>query len=609
MEKPWKKYAPQAGDVKPWERYSAPAPEAKEGLARTVFDQGMQGATFGFADEITDRLGAAGAALLTDQTYDDLYDEARQLTNERQARQLEQRPGASIASNIAGGLLTGAAGATTKAGAAIGSSLRTGNAAARIAKGALAGATSGGVYGLGAGAEGERLQSAGQGALYGGIAGAAIPAIGAAGSRLNTKTTIPTSDEIRKHAGDLFQQAERTGGILKPEFTDKFVDVVERMKPQTEIGQIVGGDSAFTKVVDKLSQIRGRPMTLNAAQELDELLGEAIDGFIEMGRPTKQGKKLIDIQSTLRNMIDTADENLVVGGKGGFQSLKEARKMWSTSYKMGDIERIIQRAEMYDQPATAIKTGFRTLYNNPNKMRGYSDAERQAIKKAAETGVVSDLLRTAGSRLVPIVAGASTGGLGTTAAAAAGSMASRGIAARMQVGRAENAARAVAERSGLVKKEQRIKIPQNWKEALRLSPRTARQAENQETKMLPSPKYNDEFVADSLGNVRQARPDEVAGMNATRQREVLMGMEPGTRMNIIRREAREKFGPIWDEIEKGQQERIAFEINTAYRQNPQASLNELIDQARANAEELFSAKGEQFSPGAMGSALLRAKKP
>lgn len=428
--------------------------EPQESIGRTVFDQSLQGGTFGFADEITDRIGSAIAEVGTaiEGTRDvnaassnALYQEARQTSKDRLGRQMNQNPLTSVASNIAGGLLTGGAAASTKVGGSLANSLRSGNALSRVAKSATAGAASGAAYGAGAAEDGQRLEGAGQGAVVGAALGAAAPVAGAALNKLVTKKSpIPNADELRKQASKLYQEATAKGGVLTPAFTDKFVDAVEQLKPQTQIGQIVGGDTPFTKVVEKIGQIRGKEMSLDAAQELDELLGEAIDGFTDMGKLTKQGKKLLDVQSTLRNMIEDADPSMVQGTKEGFEALKAGRKMWSQSRKLADIERIIQRAEGMEQPATAIKSGFRTLLNNPQRMKGFSKAEQEAIRKASQSGVVQDVFRLFGSRLVPIITGASTGGLGATAAATAASTASRGIGARIQVDKANALADLVA---------------------------------------------------------------------------------------------------------------------------------------------------------------------
>ena len=118
---------------------------------------------------------------------------------------------------------------------------------------------------------------------------------------------------------------------------------------------------------------------------------------------SKEGMQMLDIQTKFRDMINKADETQILGGKEGFDALKQARKLWATSRQMSDIDRIVQRAELSEQPATAIKSGFRTMLSNPNRMRGYSPEVKKAIKDAATTGAVTDLIRTFGSRLLPLL--------------------------------------------------------------------------------------------------------------------------------------------------------------------------------------------------------------
>lgn len=163
--------------------------EEKPSISRTIFDQAMQGATFGWADEVTEPLGVAIAGLMKDpistlkgEVNDpDLAEEivnVRQTNQKQLKQQFDQYPGTSIAANIAGGLLTGAAGATTKAGAAANNLLRGGNLLSRTAKAGVAGAASGALYGAGS-SQGDRLEDAGYGAATGALFGAAIPLAGA----------------------------------------------------------------------------------------------------------------------------------------------------------------------------------------------------------------------------------------------------------------------------------------------------------------------------------------------------------------------------------------------------------------------------------------------
>jgi soluble lytic murein transglycosylase-like protein len=256
-----------------------------------------------------------------------------------------------------------------------------------------------------------------------------------------------TSDDIRMMANRAYQAADDTGGILKPDVTNKFIDEIEGLAPQTAQGKALAGDNALTKNTEILRTFRGQPITLKSAQEIDEILGDKIDEFVDKttGAISKEGKKLLDVQNAFRKSMDNATEADVVGGnRGGFESWKQGKKLWSQAAKLRDVEKIIQRAEFTDNPATAIKTGFRNLYVNKARMRGFAPDEARLIKKAAETGVISDALRTFGSRLIPMGVAVSGGGLGATAAAQAGSMASRGAATKIQVNRAGRVADAIA---------------------------------------------------------------------------------------------------------------------------------------------------------------------
>lgn len=185
---------------------------------RTALEQGLQGATFGFADEVTDRLGAGIASVYTGEKYKDLLKEARGMSRERQQEQFQDKPVTSILSNIGGGLMTGMALAAPKviagaapaagtlrgslnaipeAGQALTNSLRSGNTLARVGKGVAAGAASGALYGAGSSTDGERLEGAGTGAAIGGALGGAFPAIGAAGSAVKNAILPKVDDALR----------------------------------------------------------------------------------------------------------------------------------------------------------------------------------------------------------------------------------------------------------------------------------------------------------------------------------------------------------------------------------------------------------------------------
>lgn len=277
-----------------------------------------------------------------------------------------------------------------------------------------------------------------------------------------------TSEDIRQLASQAYQTAGQQGGILTPQFTNKFIAESGKSAPQTQAGKLLAGDSDVAKIVDRIKGLKDRPLNLDEAQEIDEFLGDAIDGFTEMGRVTKQGKKLLDIQTSFRRMIDDAQPGDLQGGAQGFQSLKDARRLWAAAARMRDVERIITRAEQMDVPATGIRTGFRTLYNNPNRMRGFNKEEAALIKKAAETGKATDLLRTFGSRLIAI-GGLMSGNPASAAAATAASTASRSAAGRLQLNRAQKIINKIAEDATVSKVPPPAAPAIQWRPGLPLS--------------------------------------------------------------------------------------------------------------------------------------------
>lgn len=219
-----------------------------------------------------------------------------------------------------------------------------------------------------------------------------------------------SSEELRKIGGDLFKKAETMGGALTPEFTDNFIQEINSFLPKTVQDEIIKGakpgGSVSSPLINELNQLRGMPLTLDNAKNLDEMLGEAAYSTMDnFGKLTKEGKDLIDMQMKLRSRIEKAGANELLN-KDAFDTVKQAREYWAAQVRLRDIEKILERAETMDVPKTSIKRGFANLALRGDKMKGYTPKEVRAINKAARTGVVSDVLSTFGSRLMPIISGA-----------------------------------------------------------------------------------------------------------------------------------------------------------------------------------------------------------
>jgi hypothetical protein len=163
------------------------------GVGKTAIDQGLQGATFGFADEAEAGLAAAALSGINGKSIKDNYEAAHKFAQDQLGQEMSENPGTAIAANLAGAIAGGVVGAGTKAGAAASNLLRNGlvpkaatvlgktaNTASKVALASGAGATTGGLYGAGTAEEGQRTEGAEGGAELGAVLGGAVPAVSGA---------------------------------------------------------------------------------------------------------------------------------------------------------------------------------------------------------------------------------------------------------------------------------------------------------------------------------------------------------------------------------------------------------------------------------------------
>lgn len=278
------------------------------------------------------------------------------------------------------------------------------------------------------------------------VASEAIPTVTVTATAPDAASIIPkTSAEAKAVASAYYQQADQIGGTLLPEFTNKFIDKAESIAPQTPEGRAIAGDTAITGLVDRIQALRDEPISLQGAQEIDERLGDLIDSEFGLKGLSKEGRNLLDLQTTFRNMILDAGPEDTVNGVEGFEAIKRGRIAWAQAMKMMDFERILNRADQTDNPVTSIRAGIRTLTSNPARVRGYSPEELEALKDAANRGAIGSVLHVFGSRLTPLAVGAAglhAGiipgliGAGITHGATTGM---RNLATRIQLQRADNA--------------------------------------------------------------------------------------------------------------------------------------------------------------------------
>lgn len=272
------------------------------------------------------------------------------------------------------------------------------------------------------------------------------------GLNSNAPRVAPTTEDVKEASQTAYREAEVAGGVLSPKVTNTFIaNASKTLSPQTEAGRLVLGDSAATKLTERLGNLVDKPISLQAAQEIDEGLSSLVDAEYGLKGLSKEGHKISTLQQNFRDAIKDAGETDIIGGKQGFDKWRQGQTLWSQQRKMSDIERIVEKANLTDNPSTAIKTGFKNLLTNPTKIRGFSDVEKEAIRQASKRGITGGTLHVFGSRLIPMIStgiGGASGGIpGALMGGAVGqgsSAAMRAGASALQNGRAANALETVA---------------------------------------------------------------------------------------------------------------------------------------------------------------------
>lgn len=356
---------------------------------KAATDSVANGAMFGWADEAASALGTPFRMMRDRVGPGEAYKRELALQQELQRQNREAHPVASMAGELAGGMMTG--GTLVKGGATmIGRNVpmlgRTGAAA-------MEGAAYGGVYGAGDANPGERLSGAAKGAVIGGIMGGASEKIGGAiASRISKAKTgpAPTMDELASEASTLYQSAENAGVQFKPEATNKLsynVDVLTKkfaldpeLQPET------------TVVLKRIAEARGKPLSL---MEMENLRKIALGVSREAGKASDRKAAGMVVDQIDNIMSD--GRNIAAGNTEAIGHLQQARDVWKRMRKMETLneinEKALNHASGYEN---GLVTQLRALANNPKRMRAFSPEEQKLITNAVRRGSVRGVLKALG---------------------------------------------------------------------------------------------------------------------------------------------------------------------------------------------------------------------
>ncbi len=465
---PWAKYAPQdPRTLTPEQRALNVADNAERqaqidamgqpemgaaqeapGMAATALLGATQGATFGFGDEIVARIMSADPNI----TYDQALEQARGTLDKGR----ETNPGTALVSEIGGALAM-----------PLGGMKSTGKLGIDMLKGAAAGAGLSGLYGFGAGEGGfqERASNATDSAAWGAGIGLMVPALGAGiqryrqGSANNAAVKAaakgaPTTEELKAAGRAAYGAVDDAGVQIRPDAFDRTrASILDDLRANTGFDELPGAGS-LTPNSARVSEIMGQASTKMAADPTAALPFKALDQMRRQagaaaGNVTNKTDQAagMSIISGLDDMVaKLGPDDVVAGDVAALQSaLPKARETWQRMTKSQRIDDAIEAGGDYLSGASSgIRNQLKNMLRNPKVAKGFSDAEKDAMRKVINGSIPERILNLAGGglgQMATAIGGGAMGGvpgllLGTAAATGTRKLAEKVTASKAETLRA-----------------------------------------------------------------------------------------------------------------------------------------------------------------------------
>ena len=196
----------------------------------------------------------------------------------------------------------------------------------------------------------------------------------------------PGPDQLRGQAGALYDKAEASGVRFKADYYDKFVD--------TALAKMVdeGADPILSPNISRIADVLEK--TKGSTPSIAQLAITRKQFSNAAGSADRAEARLGSIG------VDMVDDFVEGGASNVGGTLKEARAIWSRLRKSEVIDTAIENAQVAQAGVEAgLRNEFRSLWKarGSKKMRGFTDAELDAIKAVSEGNFGANVLRRIGS--------------------------------------------------------------------------------------------------------------------------------------------------------------------------------------------------------------------
>ncbi len=331
------------------------------------------------------------------------------------------------------------------------------NGLSKAARGASVAGGSGALYGFmeGEGGVEDRLSKAASTGLMSAAFGAAAPkVINSVGNALSNASisrqmrqlakNAPSTDSLKAHAQALYQKVDEAGLSINPSVFREFTEGLQgKLVNEGLDATKQGGVSLHPKSARVLEIISdgantNSPLRLTDIERFRKLANTPASDFTNKA-DARFGTML---KGQIDDFVEGLSENDVMGDLPAvMQTLPKARELWGRASKSQTIDEIIGKSEGYlAGNASGIRNQISSMLKNPNRMRGYSDFEKDLMERILKGSFVSRTANSVGGglgRLGAIGMGVATGGPVQGLVNAAASQGARTYADRSAIRNAE----------------------------------------------------------------------------------------------------------------------------------------------------------------------------
>lgn len=240
----------------------------------------------------------------------------------------------------------------------------------------------------------------------------------------------PTAADMAKIAGQDYDTAAHIGGKFSADqVANKFDSSLKQAMPKPlPNGSLTSEGQKFANSLKEFEGMFGKEFTLEDVDNLNKSFNQKINNHIDprTGAPDTDGRMLMELQTKLRRSVTDIPDN------AGNDALLNGRDAWHTKVMMQDLELVGDRASVAPgDKAKALQAGYRTLYNDKDRIASWPKEAVALLKEAAMPSATTKVLTATMPHLMSAIMGASgnvAGAAGAHLAALAGGTAAEAIA-------------------------------------------------------------------------------------------------------------------------------------------------------------------------------------